>query len=146
VNLDFERPIWSAPALADMDYFRSTCDQRHQHDHPEPLGSSRLHQYGWCFVLPRGWHWIFSCSHKCVSSSNANPYFDRFVPFLDNPLLQDFYYILVVQAKVDDGVFIRNNPLLCLKASTQWTRRNESYLEYDTSRVCKRFSSSKCCF
>jgi hypothetical protein len=76
---------------------------------------------------------VISLSRK----GNVNAVFDRFVPFPDNPLLQDFYYILEVQAKVDDGVFIKNNPLLCLEVSTQWTRRNESYLEYNTSRVCE---------
>ena len=53
----------------------------------------------------------------------------------DNALLVDLFQVLNTQASAAGGTLVANNAALCFSASVSWSRRNDSYLEYNLASV-----------
>ena len=53
----------------------------------------------------------------------------------DNAQLVDLFQVLNTQASAAGGTLVANNAVLCFSASVSWSRRNDSYLEYNLASV-----------
>ncbi len=53
-----------------------------------------------------------------------------------NALLADLGFLLDVQIESVYGTYVSNNSRLCSDASIRWTRRNDSFVEFELGQVC----------
>jgi len=55
--------------------------------------------------------------------------------FADNAQLGDLFQMLNIRATAVGGMLVSGNSMLCFDAAVSWSRRNDSYLEYNTASV-----------
>jgi hypothetical protein len=64
---------------------------------------------------------------------------ERLIMIADNLKLESVGNVLDIQLAASNGTYVSSNGGLCFDASQQWTRRSDSVIAYELSKVvCRR--------
>ena len=55
---------------------------------------------------------------------------------IGNANLTDLGHLLALQQTAAAGTYVADNPRVCFTPAIAWGRRNDSYIEYNTTVVC----------